>query len=180
MPFLPFTLLLVSFLFLLSLLFLQGTSRWPDIWKTLPRQRVAGAILAFLCLLWAANYALPLLEGGAAGFQPVIKILVPLLTILAFFHLNFLFARALGGILVLAMNQLLHLAFVVQLPGRPLFSALCYLVVIAGLVCLVAPWRLRDLLEKTKTSHAWRYGASLTTALIACVFLVLMIGGVIG
>lgn len=180
MSLIPATLLFVLFLLVLTAVFAKGTRQWPELWKKLPRQRAVGVALAFLCLLWAANYTMPLLEGGAAGLKPVIKMLVPALTILAFFHLNFLFVRGMGGLIVLTMNHLLHLAFVAQFPGRPLFSLLCYLMVFAGLVCVVAPWRFRDLLEKTMVSAKWRHAASVTTALFAVLFLVLMTAGVAG
>lgn len=143
---------------------------YPSLWRTLPREKHVGIALGVVCLIWSAFYAVPMLEGGMARFQPAVKLLVPVIAVLAYFHLNFLFTRALGGLMMLSAVYMLHAAFVAQVPARPLFSAVCYLVAIAGMFALATPWRFRDLLRQCVESRHWRRGlvaghASLAVAL---------------
>ena len=175
MPFIPSTSAFILFLLLGLFLFSYGTKHWPNLWKTLPRQRIAGVVMAFICLLWAADYAFPMFEGQLENFKSVLKILIPVLAVLSFFFLNFLFTRALGGLLLLSMSHLLHQAFVAQLPMRGFFAVLCYSIIVAGILCLAVPWHFRDLMEKTKTSTKWRLGTSAVLLFYCIVFIALTI-----
>src|SRR6056297_1991317 len=96
------TLLFVLLIFVISGIVAWGPVRDPELWKKLPRQRHTGGILALICLIWCAAYALPMFEGAAANFRLFIKLLVPAIAILAYFFLSYIFTRALGGILVLS------------------------------------------------------------------------------
>lgn len=142
----------------------------PELYRKLPRHRVLGVILGTLCLAWAAWYALPLLEGGMAKYQNIIKLLVPVVAILAYFYLNFIFARALGGFLILAVTMLLASAFANQIPVRWLYSLVCYAVAIGGMFLIAAPWLLRDVLQKCTVAKPWRVGAVLSTLALAAFF----------
>ncbi|OPZ25769.1 MAG: hypothetical protein BWZ02_02309 [Lentisphaerae bacterium ADurb.BinA184] len=148
-----------------------GTRRWPDLWRRLPRERAAGVVVGVVCLAWSAQLALPMLEGGLAKYRYVIKALVPVTAVLAYLHLNYLFTRALGGLLVLGATWLLHAAFVANLPGRPLFSLACYGIALTGMVLIAAPWLFRDLLKRAAESRPWRLSAAACVA-AACLFFV--------
>ena len=176
MSFIPSASAFIIFLFSVLFLFSYGTKRWPTLWKTLPRQREAGVVMAFLCLLWAADYAFPMFQEQFESFKTILMILVPILAVLSFFFLNFLFTRALGGLLLLSMSHILHEAFVAQIPLRGLLAILCYSIVFAGALCLATPWHFRDLLEKTKVSAKWRLGSSVVLLFYCAVFIALTVG----
>lgn len=146
----------------LAVLFGLGTAKKPEIHRFLPREKNLGIAIGLVCLAWSAWYVLPLLEGGLARFQPLVKLLVPVVTVLAYFFLNFIFTRALGGIMMLTATYMLHAAFVHHLPLRPVFSILCYLIAVAGMIILALPWRFRDLLQTSSENTGWR--KSLTIA----------------
>ena len=146
--------------------------RWPDIWRRLPRERVIGEVIAVVCLVWSAYYVLPMLEGRLMRYQPVVKLLVPVTAILSYVYLNYLLARAFGALFLLTATYLLHAAFAVDLPARPLYAILCYAIAAVGMVLLATPWRFRDILEKTSTSRVWRRN---TTGVLSVVTLILAV-----
>ncbi len=136
--------------------FAVALKRWPNLWQSLPRERVAGELIAVVCLVWSAWHAILMLEGGLARFHIGIKILVPVTALLVYFYLNFLFARALGGLLLLGLVHLLHWAFVANPPLRPLYSLVCYLYAFVGMILVATPWYFRDVLKKATDDSRWR------------------------
>lgn len=140
-------------------------------WRQLPRDRTAGAVLAAGVLAWCAWFAQPMLEGGLATWRPALWSAVPVFTVLSFFFLDFLAARAWSGLMALMAIELLHLGFAVSTPLRPLFSAILYLAALAALTGVTLPWQVRDLLERCAERPAWRRGAALAAALLAAFFL---------
>ena len=170
------TLLFCLVLLVLSAVFAFGTRRWPNLWRTLPRQRILGGIMGFACLAWSAAYAMPMFEGPTSPIRLYIKILVPVIAILSYFFLSYIFTRALGGLLVLGVTHLLGAAFVANPGGRAVFALLCYAFAVYGLTIIVFPWIFRDMLEKAAQSRRWRYApASLITTLAAVMAVIALI-----
>ena len=97
--------------------------------------------------------------------------LVPITAVLAYGHLDYLFSRSLGGLLVLCVTAMLHGAFVRQIHFRPVYSVVCYAVGIWGLVLVGLPWRFRDLLGLMQTSPAWRRRIAVLWLLVGLVLL---------
>ena len=147
-----------------------GPGKWPQLHSRLPRARIAGEVLGITCLIWAASHVIGMLEGDMLRFVPTIKLIVPALAVLAYFYLDFLFARALGGFLLLIIHQLLHAAFVEDIALRPLFSLLCYLLAFLGLYFITAPWGMRAILEKARDSKSWQRTTSALLAGLAVAF----------
>jgi hypothetical protein len=141
--------------------------RYPDaaLAARLPRARLAGEVLGVICLVWSAYHACLMLEGGLASYRKVVWVLVPVTAVLAYHHLDYLFSRALGGLLVLCATYLLHGAFTAMVPWRPLYSVICYLAGVWGMFLIAVPWRFRDLLQAMAPApRRWR---SLGTAAVA-------------
>ena len=153
-----------------SALFGFAVQRWPQLWQRLPRDRNVGIILAAAALIWAAWYGIPMLEGGMAKFRIGIKILVPVTAILAYFYLNFLLTRAVGGLMMLASTFLMSSAFAAKIPLRPVHSTACYLMAIAGAIMLAAPWRFRDALQKAREYKRFALGIGIFAGIIGIVF----------
>ncbi len=174
--------LLIWQVFLLFLFFLP---RHPKFCLGLPRHRELGAALALVCLLWSAWHVALMLEGDMARYQwllifwlwekwpvPVPGPLVFLVAALAYYFLSFLFARAFGGFLLLCLVWLLHAAFTVALPGRPLFSAIVYLIALVGALLVAMPWLMRDAFERALASTSFRHCLATALAILATVFLI--------
>ena len=134
----------------------HGATRWPDLYRHLPRHRVAGVLLGFLCLVWAGVHICNILEGDLVRLKIVVKIMVPAVTVLCYIFLDYLLARSVAGLALLLVNHLLHEGFAVNVPMRPVFSVLCYLVGIAAMILVCYPWFMRDVLEKSSQSATWR------------------------
>lgn len=142
----------------------------PELASRLPRSRVLGELVGIPVLAWAAYHVTRMVEPGSI-FVPVSLALVPVVAVIAWGHLDYLFARAFGGLLLLGANHLLTVGFVAQVPARPLFSVCVYLVGLPGLLLVSAPWWLRNLLEKVRDSVPWRIATALLGAIYALFFL---------
>jgi hypothetical protein len=152
-------------------------------WKVLPqraklasqlsRDRIAGSVLMFAAVAWLAFAAIEMIGlDSESKLRLAILLLVPVLTVLFASTLDFLVARALGGLLLLTCARLIDLAGWIQMPGRSSFSAVCYMVSIAGFVLIIAPWLLRDLLEKCSARSAWRWSTAVPALLTGLFFVV--------
>lgn len=128
----------------------------PALAARLPRNRLGGALLGLICLLWSAYHGSLMLEGGLAPWRKLIWALVPVAAFLCYHFLDYLLARALGGMLVLCVAALLHGGFVEAVPWRPLYSLACYVAGVFGMVLIAAPWRFRDLLLALSRPGPWR------------------------
>jgi len=118
-----------------------------------------------------------MLEGGLVRYRIVVVLIVPVVAVLSYFHLDYLLTRALGGLLLLILNHLLHAAFVAQIPMRPLFSSICYATSLAGFFMVGAPWRLRDLLERAAGSRELRRGIGVAFGVLGVTFVVFAVVG---
>lgn len=149
-----------------------ASHRQPDLWRTLPRERILGEIITIVCLVWCTVHVLPMLEGDMARFRIWVRLLAPVLAVLSFFFLDYLFTRALGGLFLLMVNELLHGAFTVHLPARPVFAVVSYILAILAMFLIGTPWRFRDLIEKCRDSMHWRAWCGGTTAFVAVYYAV--------
>lgn len=133
----------MSILMGLAVAFLGWCTCRPEMAVKMPRWKVAGALLGTLVLAWCGYEGLLLLEGNLARFRPLIVALVPASVAIAWFCLDYLWARALGGAMVLVANMLLHLAFVEDCCWRPLYSLIVFFWGAVGTVMVGWPWQLR-------------------------------------
>ena len=146
-----------------------------QLWRIIPRDRTLGTVLGAICLIWSAMNAYPLFEGNAVKFRAFLAPAAIIITILSYFHLDYLFSRALGGILLLSISWLLHEAFVIHTPMRPLFSVICYSLGIASFFLIAAPYRFRDMLEKVTDDGRWRTGVAGIIGCMGCLLLLISI-----
>jgi hypothetical protein len=135
----------------------------------LSRSRVLGELVGIPVLAWAAYHVTQMVQPGSI-FIPISVGLVPAVALLAWGHLDYLFARACGGLLLLGANHLLTVAFVAEVPSRPFFSTFVYLMGLPGLFLVSSPWWMRNVLEKTRDSGAWRNGLAVAFAFYAVFF----------
>ena len=127
---------------------LQGRVFEDERISRIPRARIAGELVGILCLLWSAHHGTMMLEGNLVGLKKYIWMLVPVIAFLAYGHLDYLFSRSLGGLMVLCVTSMLHGAFVQDIRFRPLYAIVAYGVGVWGLLLIGLPWRFRDLLEQ--------------------------------
>ena len=139
----------------------------------MPRLRWAGILLGVPCLVWSAWHGCIMLEGGLAKFHTLVWLLVPVISILGGLYLDYLFARALGGFLILSANELIRCGFIFDVPLRGLYSVICLAMGICGLFLLGSPWHLRDALKRSAEKPA--FGRALAGALAGCAILLILL-----
>ncbi|MFA6815805.1 MAG: hypothetical protein WCS73_05870 [Lentisphaeria bacterium] len=113
-----------------------------------------------------------MLEGDLAKYRVAIWILVPLGTIGGYFWLDYLFARSLGGIIVLTVNYLLHAAFIQQTFFRCGYSFICLIWGVIGLYLIGAPWYWRELMEKAVKNKKLATGVVIFCVISALCFII--------
>lgn len=149
--------------------------RSPGLASKVTRDRWLGGLLGLVCLSWSGHHILLMMEGGMARYHNLALVLLAALGLLCFFFLDYLLVRALGGVLILSINAALHGAFVVELPFRGGFAALCYALALGAMVMVAVPWRVRHLLEHAAESTTWRRTLSTVASAAAAVVLVYLL-----
>ena len=147
--------------------------------EKLPRATIPGAILGFIDLLWCIPNAEPILPEA---FHVYLLPAAIILGILAWFFLDKLFARALGGLLILLAHYFHKESFADAMPAGMLFAILCFVFGTWGIFVSGKPHLMRDLLRKLCANQNWRIavasllGAYAVTSLIALSFHLLSTG----
>lgn len=152
-----------------AFVFFKGEEKFEKI----PRSRIGGLILGVPALIWSAWHGCIMLEGSLAKFHPIVWALVPITAVLAYLFMDYLFARAAGGFLVLAANQLIAFAFRYDVPARPLYSLVCLAIGICGLFMLGTPWRVRDAISLSRNKRAAGMSFAAVLAIFACIITIL-------
>jgi hypothetical protein len=149
-----------------------GPSR--EFARALPRSRVFGAILLAIATVWSYLLVRDLDLGEFSPLRGTMLVGIIAGAVLAWFFVEeFLAARALGMLLLLAAEPLLESAVLRSEPSRLLLTILAYAWASAGLVFVGMPYVLRDLLgwfaaNPLRWKLAAAGGAAYGLALIAC------------
>jgi hypothetical protein len=142
--------------------------------RSLPRSRVAGFVLLTLAFFWSFWLLATMEMGEFSGFRKPLLIIMPIgfLLVLRFVD-EFLAARALGILFLLAAEPLLSAAFFRGEASRLLVTVFAYILIVVGLFWVTMPYLLRDQINwSARTDGRWRlthgfallYGA----AILAC------------
>ena len=142
--------------------------------RTLPRSRVAGFVLLTLAFFWSFWLLATMEMGEFSGFRKPLLIIMPIgfLLVLRFVD-EFLAARALGILFLLAAEPLLSAAFFRNEASRLLVTVFAYLLIVVGLFWVTMPYLLRDQINwSARTNGRWRlaHGIALLygAAILAC------------
>ena len=130
----------------------------------LPRNKKAGIVLGFLALLWCVPHAEPIVFNW---MLPWLYPAVILFTVLSWFFLDYLFSRAVGGLLILGTCYFVYGAFNFHTPSLAAFSILYWLAGIAGICFSGKPCWMRDLFRLCCKSSRIRWTAAGFCALLS-------------
>jgi hypothetical protein len=129
--------------------------------RKFPRNYEAGVLLTIVATVWF-YFLVDLMDlGEFTSWRPTVKVLTPVAGILAiFFMRDFLAARALGTLALLAAEPLLESAFLRDEGIRLALVTLVYLWIIFGMFWVGMPYTLRDQIGWiTATEKRWRAAA---------------------
>ena len=146
-----------AFLVLVGLLGLIAPGS-ANIVRRLPRSNITGIILLTICLVWTFWLLATIQMGEFSGFRRPLLIALPIGYGLALrFVDEFLAARALGILCLLAAEPLLDAAFLRYETSRLLITVFAYLLIVAGLFWVAIPYVLRDQINwSTRSVFRWR------------------------
>ncbi len=128
-----------------------------------PRNKAAAWVLTAVDLYWVAWIVLHAALGRFEFLKPYIYFAAPVSFLLIIFFMDELLApRALGGFILLLADPILTAARWHPSNWRYVMTVLAYVWVIAGIIFVLSPYRLRQLLEfGTKTDWRCRVGGAI-------------------
>ena len=140
--------------------------------EKIPRNFIFGAIFAIIDIAWCVPQALTIFSPGSSSwiFPAAIIALV-----IGCCFLDYLFARALAGFLILLSHYFLLESFAADISYMWLFSIACYIMGTFAIVIGGIPHLLRDLIRKISFKKSWRISF---TIIFACYFLLAVIIGI--
>lgn len=128
----------------LSLAAPQAIRKWA---LAFPRSRLWAWTLTAVDLFWVAWIILHAPLGRFENLKPAVYVAAPVFFILIVFFMDELLApRAAGGLLLLVANPILNAARWHASSWRLVVTVLVYLWVVAGIVFVLSPYRLRDMM----------------------------------
>ena len=162
------------FLFLFGLWGLVKPGSSQAAARSLPRSRVAGFVLLTIAFFWSFWLLATMEMGEFSAFRKPLLFILPVgfLLVLRFVD-EFLAARALGILFLLAAEPLLDAAFFRTEATRLLVTVFAYLLIVVGLVWVTMPYLLRDQISwSARTNSRWRFTHGLVfvygAAILAC------------
>jgi uncharacterized protein YjeT (DUF2065 family) len=116
--------------------------------KAFPRSKAAGWVLSLVAWVWAGfatnEMGLDFLDPYKKFIPVIVAVCIPLTW---WWLSNLLPCRALGGIYTLFPYWLLHVARIHPSPWRLALVAVAYLFIVWGMVLILYPWKLRQLID---------------------------------
>ncbi len=142
--------------------------------KKFPRNRTIGSVLLTIDLVWALILITSMDLGEFHTMRKLVQIIIPLAYLGMIYYVEeFLAARALGILLLLAACPVLDAAFLKLPVTRLLIPTLAYVWIILGLFWVGMPYLMRDHIAwASQTTGRWRAlctaGVAYGLALFAC------------
>lgn len=141
--------------------------RNPEKAEKLPRKVLFGLIIATADLAWCIPHSKPIAPDSLQGWLIPIAILA---LWLSYQFLDYLFARAFGGLLILCAHFFLYASFTFHAPGKPFFSLICYVLGLTGIFFCGKPYLMRDLIRKILGDSLWRFSIGILVLIFAFTF----------
>jgi hypothetical protein len=142
--------------------------------RNLPRSRVAGFVLLTIAFFWSFWLLATMEMGEFSSFRKPLLFILPVgfLLVLRFVD-EFLSARALGILFLLAAEPLLDAAFFRNETSRLLVTVFAYILIVVGLFWVTMPYLMRDQINwSARTNGRWRITHGLVflygVAILAC------------
>src|SRR5881394_533081 len=142
--------------------------------RSLPRSRIAGFVLFTIAFFWSFWLLATMEMGEFSGFRKPLLFMLPVGFLLVLRYVDeFLAARSLGIVFLLAAEPLLDAAFFRSETSRLLVTVFAYLLIVVGLFWVTMPYLMRDQISwSARTNGRWRITHGLVflygVAILAC------------
>ena len=144
-----------------------------DFFEKLCRNRKIGIIIGFPLLCWCVPHAQAIIFSWAEAYLWYAAIV---LTVLSYFYLDYLTARAIGGLLIVGAYMFVHWGYEFQVPLAPAMTILAWLWGIIGIFISGKPSFLRDYFRKCALSPKLKIASYFFLALTGIIFTISTIG----
>ena len=166
------SLLTVAILMAFAVLFFKFIPSSGDKFHKLPREQKFGFALTVLCMAASWYYGKVLFGPEYPLIAKLLPIIIPAATVLSYIYLEYLFTRAVCGVLFLSTAHLLIEAFAEALPLRILLSLSCLSINFIGMWLTAQPWRFRDAIIKASENAAYAKKVAFSFAAHAALILI--------
>ncbi|MDD3035858.1 MAG: hypothetical protein PHO93_02980 [Candidatus Saccharimonadaceae bacterium] len=125
--------------------------------EKVPRNAFFGSIVTVAAIILCIPQARPVVPPG---FQHLIVPGAVISGVLAISFLDYLFSRAVGGLLILLAHYFLHDSFTFHTPLSSLFALFCFAFGTAGIFFAGKPYLMRDLIRKSAKERNFKFAVS--------------------
>lgn len=136
--------------------------------EKLCRNKQLGVIIGFPLICWCVPHAQAIIFAWAESYLWYAAVV---LTVLSYFYLDYLFARALGGAFIIGAYYFVHGAYEFQVPFAIMLTVVSWLWGIAGIIISGKPSFLRDYFRKSAVDRKFRITSYVIFCITGAVFL---------
>lgn len=147
-----------------------------EFFEKLCRNRKLGVIIGFPLVCWCVPHTQAIIFSWA---EPYLWYAAVVLTVLSYFYLDYLFARALGGAFIIGAYCFVHWAYEFQVPGGIALTVIAWLWGICGICISAKPSFLRDYFRKCASCKKLKIVSYLFFGLTDVIFAVSLVGGLL-
>ena len=142
--------------------------------KAFPRNKLMGWILTAVTLIWAAYLLNQTPLGKFDVAKDYLMILTPIaIGLIIYFMDELLAARALGGLFILVPAPMFIAARTSDSPLRLIIVVIAYILVVAGIIFILNPYKLRNLFSKLLDSNSSTKIIGLTGSIVGLLLIIL-------
>jgi len=146
----------------------------PALWRKLPRSVWPGRIMTVVCMVWAALWLRVMPLGPLDVLIPFLPYLAIVAIVATCYYMDELLScRAIGGLMVLVPLPFLTAAQWHPSAWRYLVLVIAYVWLTLGMWFIASPFRLRDLLYWSTTSHSHLRYVAIAKIVLALGFIIL-------
>lgn len=143
--------------------------------EKLCRSRKTGVIIGFPLLCWCVPHAQAIIFSWAESYLWYAAIV---LTVLSYFYLDYLTARAAGGLFIVGAYMFVHWGYEFQVPCAWLMTVFAWLWGVIGICISGKPSWMRDYFRRCAVDMKLKISSWIFFAATAAAFLVSMTGEV--
>jgi len=149
-----------------GILLAASPERLPALEK-IPRWRIPGFIIGQIALLICVPHAAVVAPAFLLPWIMPLALIVPWLAV---FFVDYAFARAFGGMVILLAYETVHRSFDLSLPGGKVIAVAAWIFGIYGIWLSGYPPLLRDSIRKAAAGKRFRYLATAAAGIPALIF----------